>query len=186
MVCILKISECSWRRRHRSSRLHAGKTSATRRKVKVELTALVPYRRLKVYQSGCFFMVESVRPPQPELCIRVGAGPCVNMCIPVSVCVSLCACVHAVCMNVYGFVRPYGALSRELTTHLALLLALVLSPSVPPLSHHPSIHPSHLPIVTLLSPYLLFYPSTYLSSICQLGLYCIFILAFYFLHFSQS
>lgn len=57
-------------------------------------------------------------------------------------------CIHAVyvclcCLAVYGFVRPYGALSGEHTTHLALLLALVLSPSVLPLF---PVHPT-LPVV---------------------------------------
>lgn len=171
MVCILKISECSWRRRHRSSRLHAGKTSATRRKVKVELTALVPYRRLKVYQSGCFFMVESVRPPQPELCIRVGAGPCVNMCIPVSVCVSLCACT--LCVSVYVRARcVYECVwlcqaiwSAVSGAHYPLSSAVgsgafSICPSSLPSSIHPSIPPSYrYPFVSLsfvLSFYLSF------------------------------
>lgn len=99
--------------------------------------------------------------PQTEICICVGAQQCVNMCVNLvvcgegrvstlrvsvcihTVCVSVrprcvCQCVH-VCVNVYclamyGFVRPYGVLSGECTTHLALLLALVFTPSVPPLS----------------------------------------------------
>lgn len=50
--------------------------------------------------------------------------------------VYVCACERkcVYCLAVYGFVRPYGVLSGECTTHLALLLALVFSPSVPPLS----------------------------------------------------
>lgn len=80
-----------------------------------------------------------------EICICVGAQQCVNMCanlvvcgegrasaLRVSVCACVCKCVY--CLAVYGFVRPYGVLSGECTTHLALLLALVFTPSVPPLS----------------------------------------------------
>lgn len=81
-----------------------------------------------------------------ELCIYAAcvsvyprdACQCVSMCVCgcVSTCVCMCACVY--CLAVYGFVRPYGVLSGECTTHLALLLALVFAPSVPPpssLSH---------------------------------------------------
>lgn len=94
--------------------------------------------------------------PQTEICICVGAQQCENMNVNLVVCgencismlhvsvyphdvrqcvstrVCMCACVY--CLAVYGFVRPYGVLSGECTTHLALLLALVFTPSVPPLS----------------------------------------------------
>lgn len=71
-----------------------------------------------------------------ELCIHAAchcvSTRCVSVCIHVCVWVCIHVCVY--CLAVYGFVRPYGVLSGECTTHLALLLALVFTPSVPPLS----------------------------------------------------
>ena len=69
------------------------------------------------------------------LCRAVFGYQCVYTC-----CVYVCLC----CLAVYGVARPYGVLSGEHTTHLALLLALVLSPSVPPLSLSFWSHPPSL------------------------------------------
>lgn len=114
-----------------------------------------------VCELGCLWLelcihaaCQCVSTPRVSMCIhamRVSVYP--RVCVGVYPRVCVCACVY--CLAVYGFVRPYGVLSGECTTHLALLLALVFIPSVPP--------PSSLSHPLYFSFYLLFSLSTHLT-----------------------
>lgn len=90
-------------------------------------------------------MTSSHTPPQTVLCVcvRVGAVIIPYVCefdcfcggVFGYMCVYTCCVYACLCgLAVYSVARPYGALSRDRTTHLALLLALVFFPSVTPLS----------------------------------------------------
>lgn len=109
------------------------------------------YVNLVVCSENCVSTLHvSVYPRDACQCVST----CVCVCVGVYPCVCMCMCVY--CLAVYGFVRPYGVLSGECTTHLALLLALVFTPSVPPLSSLS--HPLYFSFF-FLSFVLPFYPS---------------------------